>query len=257
MRRARAALVLALLVAASPACAERLVISLSTHRVLISSNFTGVDLTLFGAIEVDASAVGRSGGYAVVATVTGPPQTVVTWRKERIAGIWVNTSSRTFVAPPSFLSVLTNRPIDAIASPEALRRFKVGLRQFLVAEQGEATPAEIRAEEEFRQALVRVKSEQGLYREQTNAVTFLTPALLRAAIPLPANVPVGEYEVAVKLFSDGVMIAQETSAFEIIKVGFEQYIAQSARDHSLLYGLATAALALLTGWLGAIVFRRD
>jgi hypothetical protein len=40
-------------------------------------------------------------------------------------------------------------------------------------------------------------------------------------------------------------------------VGFEQFVASSARDHGLLYGLATAGLALLTGWIASVVFRRD
>lgn len=242
---------------AAPAAAERLIISVSTHRVLINSNFTGVDLTLFGAVETDAGSVGRAGGYAIVATVTGPRQSVVTWRKERVLGIWVNTSARTFVDPPSYLAVLTNRPLDAIAGPDALRRFQVGLRSFQLPQNIDGDIAEVAANDQFRQALVRVKGEHGLYREQTNAVTFLTPSLFRAAIPLPANVPIGEYVVDVKLFADGVMLASESTAFEIIKAGFEQYVATAAREHGLLYGFATAALALLTGWLGSIVFRRD
>ena len=71
----------ALLAAQSPAAAERLVISLSTHRVLINQNFTGTELTLFGTVETDAASVGRTGGYAIVATVTGPRESAVTWRK--------------------------------------------------------------------------------------------------------------------------------------------------------------------------------
>jgi hypothetical protein len=40
-------------------------------------------------------------------------------------------------------------------------------------------------------------------------------------------------------------------------VGIEQFVANSARDHALLYGLATTLMALLTGWFASIVFRRD
>jgi len=90
-----------------------------------------------------------------------------------------------------------------------------------------------------------------------NGVTFLTPTLYRTSIPLPAEVPVGDYDVDVKLFADNVMVARTSSAFEIIKVGFEQFVATGARDYSLLYGLATAMMALTTGWFASIVFRRD
>lgn len=249
--------IVALFAALSPAVAERMIISLSTHRVLINSNFTGVDLVLFGAIEQDAGTVGRAGGYTVVATIVGPRRTVVTWRKERIFGIWMNASSRTFVEPPSFLAVLANRAIDTIAPPDTLRRYRIGLERFLLPQEVSGDVGEVSANDPFRQAFVRLKTEQRLYRERGNAVTFITPSLFRAAISLPANVTVGDYEVDVKLFTDGAMIASQTTAFEIVKTGFEQLIAQAAREQSLLYGLATAALAFFAGWLGSIVFRRD
>ena len=109
----------------------------------------------------------------------------------------------------------------------------------------------------FRAALVRLMRERGLYSEESNAVTFLTPTLFRAAISLPAQVPIGNYNVDVKLFADGNLIAHTDSAFEIVKVGFEQFVVNAARDHGLLYGLATAMMALLTGWIASVAFRRD
>ena len=89
---------LAALAAAAPAHAERLVVSLSAHRVLINSSFTGAEPVLFGAIERDAASVTRRSGYDAVVTVTGPRQDVVTREKERVVGIWVNAQSRTFFA---------------------------------------------------------------------------------------------------------------------------------------------------------------
>lgn len=240
--------------AAAPAWAERLVISLSTHRVLITSNFAGVDLTLFGTIDMDAASVGRSGGYALAVTVNGPREPIVTWRKNRFLGIWVNTDSRLFTDAPSYLAVLSNKPLDTIGSPDVLRRFRLGLSNFMPEGGRDLAEAE---DDSFRAAFLRIKRQQGLYRELGNAVTFLTPTLFRASVPLPANIPIGEYEVDVKLFADGALIAQETTAFEIIKAGFEQVVASYARDHGILYGVATAFLALLTGWFGAVVFRRD
>ncbi len=101
----------------------------------------------------------------------------------------------------------------------------------------------------FRVAFVRLQREHGLYREGRNAVTFLTPTLFRAGIPLPPEVPIGTYDVDIKLFADGALIARTETAFEIVKVGFEQFVADAARDNGLLYGLVTALMALVTGWL--------
>jgi uncharacterized protein (TIGR02186 family) len=109
----------------------------------------------------------------------------------------------------------------------------------------------------FRQAFLRIRREQALYRQEENGVTFLTPALFRASIPLPAQVPVGNYEVDVKLFADGSLIARTPTAFEVYKAGFEQVVTSAARDHGFTYGLVTTGMALLTGWLASVVFRRD
>ena len=79
----------------------------------------------------------------------------------------------------------------------------------------------------------------------------MAPLLFRADIPLPAGVSVGNYEVDVRLFADGAVIARTPSAFEVYKAGFEQYVTTTARNHGLLFGLATAMMALATGWLGS------
>jgi uncharacterized protein (TIGR02186 family) len=104
---------------------------------------------------------------------------------------------------------------------------------------------------------VRLRSEHGLYREDTSAVTFLTPTLFRTGIPLPAEVPIGTYEVDIKLFADGALVTRTETAFEIVKVGFEQFVATSARQNGFAYGTVTAIMALLTGWMASIVFRKD
>ena len=85
----------------APAAGERLVASLSNHRVMVTSNFTGEELVLFGGIEQDGAARTRRGGYDIIVTVTGPRQTVVTFRKARALGIWVNTDSRPPISPCS------------------------------------------------------------------------------------------------------------------------------------------------------------
>lgn len=259
IRRLAAALVvlIATISGPTPALAERLIVSLSTHRVQISSNFRGVDLTLFGAIEQDAATVGRTGTYSIVVTVIGPRQTTVVWEKKRIMGLWVNASYRTFLEPPSYLAVLSNRPIEAFAPPEARQRLRLGLHGFLQSQSPAAPAGQPAPDEEYRRAFVAIKKEQRLYHEYGNAVTFITPSLFRTAIPLPANVAVGTYQVETKLFVNGSLIARDDTAFEIVKTGFEQFISESARNHGLLYGLATTMLALFTGWLGSIVFRRD
>jgi uncharacterized protein (TIGR02186 family) len=242
---------------AGPAAAERLVVSLSNHRVAITSNFVGEDLVLFGTIEPDAGKTALRAAYDLVVTVTGPRQTLRTRRKQRVLGIWVNVDSREFVRVPSYLAILSNRPVAQIAGPDTLRRLQIGLDNFLLPQRIGPDIADTVRDDPFRLAFVRLQGQQGLYGEIATAVTFLTPTVFRAAIPLPAGVPTGNYAIDVELFADGAMVARTNSALEVTKAGFEQYVADAAHDYGLLYGFATMLMALLTGWFASVVFKRD
>jgi uncharacterized protein (TIGR02186 family) len=70
-------------------------------------------------------------------------------------------------------------------------------------------------------------------------------------------VPIGTYDVEIKLFANGALVTKSDTAFEIVKIGFEQFVATSAQQNGLAYGLVTAAMALMTGWLASVVFRKD
>ncbi len=242
---------------AMPAAAERLVVSLSNQNVAITSNFVGENLVLFGTIEPDSNKAALRASYDLVVTVTGPRQTLRTRRKQRVLGIWVNVDSREFVRAPSYLAILSSRPVDQIAQPNVLRRLQIGLADFLLPQRIGPDIADTVRDDPFRLAFVRLQVQQHRYAEITNAVNFLTPTVFRAAIPLPADVPVGNYTVDVKLFADGAMVARTNSALEVTKAGIEQYVADAARDHGLLYGFITTLMALLTGWIASVVFKRD
>jgi uncharacterized protein (TIGR02186 family) len=258
-RLAIAAVALIGIASVGPAAAERLVTSVSRHQVLVNSNFTGTSIVLFGTVEPDnATAVRRrNAGYDIVVTVTGPRQTIVTRRKERVASIWTNVASRTFVNVPSYLAIFANQPFDKIASAETLRRQQIGFDNVLLPQQigpdlGDPGPSDT-----FRANFIRLKTEHKLYIQTTNGVTLLTPTVFRAEVPLPAETAIGNYDVEVEVFADGAQVARGNSAFELIKVGFEQFVANAARDHGVLYGLATAMMAIMTGWLASVIFRKD
>lgn len=259
MRAAALTLVIATAaLAATPvAAAERLVSSLSSHVIRITPNFIGTQLVLFGIVERDVEGPHRRGSYDIVATVKGPPETLVVRRKDRVVGIWVNTDSRTFVQVPSYLATLSSRPIEQIVSVDLARRLQLGLRRTLLPQQIGPDTADVVRDDPFRSAFLRLKESRKLYVEQKDAVSFLTPILYNATIPVPAGVPTGTYNIELKLFADGALVASGTEAFDIAKFGFEQFVAESAVNNGLFYGLATAAMAMMTGWLASVMFRRD
>jgi uncharacterized protein (TIGR02186 family) len=241
-----------------PASAERLVTSISRHQVMVNSSFAGTSIVLFGTVEPDTpTARRRATGYDLVVTVTGPKQTIVERRKERVLGIWTNMASRTFLNVPSYLAVLSNQPLEQITNAETVRQLQLGIADKLLPQQLGNDVGDVGHDDVFRASFIRLKMQHELYAQKTNGVTLLTPTVFRAEIPVPAQAPIGNYDVEVKVLAEGALLTRSNSAFEIVKVGFEQFVANAAQDYGLLYGITTAMMAIMTGWFAAVVFRRD
>jgi uncharacterized protein (TIGR02186 family) len=248
-------LLLALLVLLAPvaARAEGLVTSVSTPRVAIKSNFAGAEIVVFGSIQRADALTPTQGPYDVVIIVRGPRASIDVREKGRMAGIWVNKTRRRFADAPTFLAIQSTRAVDVFATPQMIEEYRMSLP--LGVDVG--PPAQARAPDPFREALVRLKRSQNLYQEAPNGVVFLSDTLFRTTIPLPPNVPLGGFEVETRLFGQGQMIAAQRNRLEVYKTGFEEAVAELAREQSFVYALATCFMAVAMGWLATVIFRRD
>jgi len=234
---------------------ESIQIGLSTDRVVITSDFSGADLTIFGAVDNADPQISRQGRYDVIVVLEGPAAPVVVWRRARVLGVWVNAQSESFVNVPVSYSVATTRVLQDITQPISYKQLSLGAQNiYLEPEDRKGNPAII---DEFTAALRERKLATGLYNENVGGVQFLSQTLFRATLNLPPNVPVGTHKARAFLFRNGQFMKETSSNLAIVKAGFEQRVYRNAHDYSLLYGLFAVALAMLTGWLGRIVFRRD
>ena len=248
--KAPAGALLFLVAVASPAAAERLTVALSLSEVAISSNFTGAPITVFGVIAADKGKTPAS-DYQVAVIVLGPTESAVEWRKDRVAGIWMNRAAMTIGGTPSYYALQTSGEVSTIAAPEVLQRLQIGLSRVAIG-LDEQNPDLA----EFRDAWIHLKQKSGVYSENTD-VRFLAPQIFRTGAFLPANTPVGRYAVLVYLFSAGNLVAHAQNYFVVSKSGLEGDIARFAHERSLAYGILCAALALLVGWAGGVIFHRD
>jgi uncharacterized protein (TIGR02186 family) len=242
--------------AAAPLRAETLVAAMSAHQIQISSNYTGDQLAVFGLVERDARTVARGDPYDIVVTVRGPQRMLIVREKERVGPIWINRGQRRFPDNSVFLLVATNRPLAEIMSPEQAWRDRIGLPNAQHMSRQDLH-FETLMDGRWRDALVRIMQGKGLYTQIDRGVTFLTPALFSAPIDVPATAPTGSYEIEIILYAGGAPLARQTTHFEVVKTGIEQSLATAAHERPLLYGLATALLALLFGWLASVMFRKD
>jgi uncharacterized protein (TIGR02186 family) len=234
---------------------ERIQIGLSIDHLSITSDFSGANLTIFGALDSVDPLVSRQGRYDVVVVLEGPAKPVLVRRKDRVLGMWINTESETFVNVPASYSVATTRNFQDIAVPATYRQLSLGPDYMhLEALDRNDPPATIA---EFRDALRERKKSSGLFNERIGGVQFLSQTLFRATVVLAPNVPVGTHRARAFLFKNGAFIGESSAQLAIYKAGFEQSLFEAAHQYSLLYGLFAVLLAGVTGWAGSIIFRRE
>lgn len=220
---------------------------LSHHLIAITTAFSGTDVLVFGAVEDPDTDV------AVV--VRGPLDDETVRRRSRLGFVWLFTDRLTFRAVPGFYAVASSRPLDEMASPQALARHELGVTNLRLrpAAGQEAGPEVVAA---FRAALIRNKQRQRLYASEVGRVSFLGEALFRTRLAFPANVPPGAYQVQVLQFRDGAVINAQSSPLGISKIGLEAELFDLANHRPALYGAGAILLAITAGWTANIMFRR-
>lgn len=251
----RLLLILALLLGlAAPAQAQRLVSQISNDTVEITSSFSGERLTFFGTIVPDAGAEEKfvTGPFHVAVVVLGPTQNRVARQKTNVLGIWLNTSQVEFQNFPSYFHVLSSGRLTDITDITTLTTNLILPEAHTLA----ATGGDWWQTAVFGRQLVRLMTEEGLFGVQENAVNFLSDTFYSARLTLPSNAPPGPYIALTYVFKDGEIIARKSEGFAVRKIGFERFLALSAVQQPLLYGLICVILALFTGWLGGVIFKR-
>ena len=247
-------LALLLIGCVAPASAEQLISSISRQEVSITSSFQGETLTFFGNIEPEPGAPQQvlTGPYHIVIVVTGPLQDRVVRRKSNFFGIWLNSREARFDGIPSFFHILSDAKLTSIAEQSVLDGLMISLtRQAQVAGAGNWE-----AGQAFSEPVVRLMEERGLFGEHEQAVQFRSDTFYSAQVVLASDVPPGPYLAHTYLFKNGTLIAEGTEGFSVRKSGFERFLGLAAVQQPLLYGIAAVVLALFTGWLGGVVFRR-
>lgn len=234
----------ALLLWRSPAQAEVLVADLTSHLIAITTGFTGASVVLFGATD---------GPGDVVVAVRGPEREMTVRRKNRVAGIWVNTEAMTFGHVQSFYAVAASRPIDEILPSAAAAFYRLGIANLRLDAE---TAAPSSAVGTFRTALDRNQEHAGLFVDRLGKVDFLGDRLFRTTISFPSNVPTGTYLVEVFLVRDKDVVSGQTTPLVVSKVGVDATVSEFSMRQPGFYGAIAVLTAVVAGWLASLPFRR-
>ncbi len=241
-----------LMLIAVPADAETLISTVSNQQVLITSSFDGAMLSLFGSIEPDAPDAEAVGPYNVIVVIIGPLQDRVARLKTSNFGIWSNTDQVTFEHFPSFYAVISSGKLDTIATPQVLEQYTV-----LPEDQARATAQATGLKaERFSLELVRMMTNEGHFVVQEDGVRFLSNNAYAVNLQLPSDVVNGRFLVRTLVLENQSVVAERTESFSVRKSGFENYVFVASRQQPLFYGIVCVLLALGTGWLAGVVFKR-
>lgn len=254
MRRAFAAA--ALLTAAPFLMGQRepvLVPEVSQSRIEVRQGFTGANLLLYGAV-IDPAGGSDPTEYDIVVVLKGPTEAIRLREKDRIAGIWMNSSSTDFRSAPSFFAVASSKPIDTIVDPRTAAIYELGTEFIQLSPTGQIDPV---SQTRFARGLVEMRERAGLYKEEAGAVRISEKVLYQARITLPSNVVTGEYTAETFAIANGRVLASATAQVDVVKVGLEGSVVEAAQSWSLFYGMGAIVLSLSMGWFAGRLFNRS
>jgi uncharacterized protein (TIGR02186 family) len=238
---------------ASPVLAsgEEIVAGLSQNAVSITADFTGSEILIYGAVKRDAPAPSTA-PMEVIITVEGPSVPLIVRRKDRRAGIWINTEAVTVDSAPTFYVVATTGPLTSILKDTENLRYQITIPRVIraVGITSEATNAG-----DFVLAMLRLRDATGQYRLDQGKVEFLEETLFRADVMLPANLTDGEYRVRIFLTRDGRVVDTQERIIGVRKEGLERFLYNLAHERPLVSGVLAVLMAVIAGWAASAAFR--
>lgn len=238
-----------LLLLALPARAEQIVLGLSADSVGITATFDGSDILVFGAVRREEP-IPAGAPLDVIIAVTGPRTPVTVRRKERRFGIWINTEAAEVDAAPSFYAVATTRPLSDVLLHTEDQRYSITIPRAI-----RSIGNDVQDSASFTDALIRIRSEEGLYNILEGAVDLTEQTLFRAEIRLPANLIEGRYDARIFLTREGRVIDFYEAPIIVQKVGLERWLFNLAHRLPLVYGMLSLSLAILLGWAASVAFQ--
>lgn len=243
-------LITLLICLALPVQAETVVAGLSQKQVAITANFDGSDILVYGAVKRIAPAP-EGGPMQAIIAVSGPLEPVVVRRKAKRVGIWVNTDTVEIDSAPSFYAIATSGPLKLVLSDTEDLRYKITTERMI---RSVDAPDSVGDSQDFTEALIRIRRDNGLYQLNEGSVTMTDETLFSASFALPSNLTEGAYTTRILLTRDGMVVDEYRAILDVRKVGIERFLYNLAHEQSFLYGLLSLAIAILAGWGASAIF---
>ena len=224
-----------------------LIIDSSTSEVKVSSSFIGTDVMVFGTANDKDD---------IIVVITGPTETAIVRKKGRVSGIWINKEKLEFREIPGFYAIASTRPLSEITETDELKKQKIGIHNVITTASLNSKDKNIKTFKSFKDALVRGQKTKGLYLDMPLTIDVVSKRLFKTTFHFPNNMTTGIYTVKVFSFQKKRLVSMVSKTISVEKIGIGADVFKFAREQSALYGLLAILIAVLSGWIASVIFRK-
>ena len=221
-------------------------VDISEPVLEISTGFNGDTLTLFGTAKLKGD---------IVIIVKGPAQETTIRRKSDILGLWITSKSLTFKNVPQYYNVASSRTVFDITDTDTRLKHKMGINS-LTFDNIESNITD-EQHDRFQEALIQNMQLSGLYSLTPDAIEYLNETLFKTQIYMPANVPIGDYEIEAFLFKNGKLLDKKVKPFEVKQIGTAASVREFALSAPLTYGILIIIIAIFSSLVAILLLRRE
>jgi uncharacterized protein (TIGR02186 family) len=227
-----------------PVFAAPLTADMSTARIDMDANFSGTRIFLFGAREAAGD---------IVVVIRGPARDYQLRKKERYAGIWLNSSRIKFFHMPAFYALASSKPLDEVGQPELLRKLAIGEDALFPSYSDRTVLSNYRP---YADAFLDYQRARKYYTPAHGTVQFIGDTLFKTTLEFPGNLPPGDYNAEIYLIHKNQVIDQQVLPLTVSKTGLDAWLYAYAHTWPALYGLTAVLLALGAGWSAGRLFEK-
>ena len=224
-----------------------LIIDSSTSEVKVSSSFIGTDVMVFGTANDKDD---------IIVVITGPTETAIVRKKRRVSGIWINKEKLEFRGIPGFYAIASTRPLSEITETNELKKQKIGIHNVITTASLNSEDENIKTFKSFKDALVRGQKTKGLYLDMPLEIDVVSKRLFKTTFHFPNNMATGIYTVKVFAFQKKRLVSMVSKTISVEKIGIGADVFKFAKEQSALYGLLAILIAVLSGWIASVIFRK-
>ena len=232
---------------ATHAYGNALIIDSSTSEVKVSSSFIGTDVMVFGTANDKDD---------IIVVITGPTETAIVRKKSRVSGIWINKEKLEFREIPGFYAIASTRPLSKITETDELKKQKIGIHNVITTASLSSKDENIKTFKSFKDALVRGQKTKGLYLDMPLTIDVVSKRLFKTTFHFPNNMTTGIYTVKVFAFQKKRLVSMVSKTISVEKIGIGADVFKFAKEQSALYGLLAILIAVVSGWIASVIFRK-